>query len=538
MVIYDLFFFSQIFFWMTTIFPIREISTYNGKNWTIKARVTSKSQIRTFANDRGNGKVFSVDLLDKDGGEIKASFFNSSCDKFYPDLEVGNIYTMSRGNVKVANKRYSSSKHNYEINFDADAVIALSVDDNTIDSVKFSFVKIREVTSKAVPCTIDLLGVVKEVKSIGKVQSKNGSGEELSKRTIVVVDDSECAMEITLWQDAALKYDETVLGGRPIVAIKGLSVREYNGARSASTTQQAVIEIVTPESNVGSTDAGKQVLSWWSNTPNIAEYFNISHVTGGEAGAATPGVEGRGTQSITSLSDMKEECKRGFFGDKGIYFDCIGKLAYVSTKIKDTDIAIYYSACPSCNRKLSEDGTNRCFACDKTVAKPSVRFLFRGQFIDHSDQGFLTVFDAQGSQILKRSAEDLIAAASNGSNIPDELKKAYFEKPYHLRVKAVGQEYKGEVKPKITVISAEPIEFVSMGKRLLKKLIQKIGVEKVQVETTAIEKEKVDEATVEAAPVGTTTPNVQDEVDSDEPDNKKMRMEFDHSVPPMVESKE
>ena len=46
-------------------FPIREISTYTGRNWTIKARVTSKSQMRTFANDRGSGKVFSVDLLDK-----------------------------------------------------------------------------------------------------------------------------------------------------------------------------------------------------------------------------------------------------------------------------------------------------------------------------------------------------------------------------------------------------------------------------------------------------------------------------------------
>ena len=79
------------------IFPIREISTYNGRNWTIRGRVTMKSQVRTFTNDRGNGKVFSVDLLDKDGGEIKASFFNQSVDKFFDLIDAGKIYTFSKG---------------------------------------------------------------------------------------------------------------------------------------------------------------------------------------------------------------------------------------------------------------------------------------------------------------------------------------------------------------------------------------------------------------------------------------------------------
>lgn len=81
----------------STTFPIREISTYNGRNWTIRGRVTMKSQIRTFTNDRGNGKVFSIDLLDKDGGEIKASFFNQSVDKFFDLVEAGKIYTFSKG---------------------------------------------------------------------------------------------------------------------------------------------------------------------------------------------------------------------------------------------------------------------------------------------------------------------------------------------------------------------------------------------------------------------------------------------------------
>ena len=32
------------------------------------------------------GKLFSVDLLDKDGGEIRATLFKEQCDKFHDVL--------------------------------------------------------------------------------------------------------------------------------------------------------------------------------------------------------------------------------------------------------------------------------------------------------------------------------------------------------------------------------------------------------------------------------------------------------------------
>lgn len=33
--------------------------------WTICARVTNKSQIRTWSNSRGEGKLFSIELVDE-----------------------------------------------------------------------------------------------------------------------------------------------------------------------------------------------------------------------------------------------------------------------------------------------------------------------------------------------------------------------------------------------------------------------------------------------------------------------------------------
>jgi len=68
--------------------------------WTIKARVTNKTDIRTWSNARGDGKLFSLDLMDE-SGEIRATAFNAECDKFYHMIEVSmptqaSIYLLSK----------------------------------------------------------------------------------------------------------------------------------------------------------------------------------------------------------------------------------------------------------------------------------------------------------------------------------------------------------------------------------------------------------------------------------------------------------
>ena len=100
---------------------IRSLTPYN-QRWCIRARVTSKPNIRTYNNNKGTrfvvhpstlaspapfeprgsilswcgsgtagaGKIFSVDLVD-DSGEIRGTGFNEACDRLYPLLEVGKV---------------------------------------------------------------------------------------------------------------------------------------------------------------------------------------------------------------------------------------------------------------------------------------------------------------------------------------------------------------------------------------------------------------------------------------------------------------
>ena len=86
-----------------------------------------------------------VELLDDRGGEIAACFFKESAEKFYPLLEVNQVYTWSNGRLKVANKQYSSCNSDYEISFGSDADIRLCDEDSSIKTVNFNFRKLDSV---------------------------------------------------------------------------------------------------------------------------------------------------------------------------------------------------------------------------------------------------------------------------------------------------------------------------------------------------------------------------------------------------------
>lgn len=66
--------------------PISGLTPYQNK-WVIKARVTAKPPIRHWSNAKGEGKLFSFDLVDE-SGEIRVTAFRDLVDKYYDMLEV------------------------------------------------------------------------------------------------------------------------------------------------------------------------------------------------------------------------------------------------------------------------------------------------------------------------------------------------------------------------------------------------------------------------------------------------------------------
>ena len=103
------------------VYPIEGLCPYRN-NWTIRVKVKQKSDIRTYSNARGNGKLFNVTLMDETG-EIKATAFNNNADEFFPKLQEGKTYYISKGQVNLAKKKFATVNNEYELGLQRGTIV-------------------------------------------------------------------------------------------------------------------------------------------------------------------------------------------------------------------------------------------------------------------------------------------------------------------------------------------------------------------------------------------------------------------------------
>jgi replication factor A1 len=104
------------------IYPVTALSPYMNR-WTIKVRVTKKGDVKTYTNAKGDGKLLSVDLLDGQGGEIRATMFNEQVDQFSAILEKNHVYLISGGSLKPANRKFTTFNNEFELTFNSSTTI-------------------------------------------------------------------------------------------------------------------------------------------------------------------------------------------------------------------------------------------------------------------------------------------------------------------------------------------------------------------------------------------------------------------------------
>jgi len=145
--------------------PIKALSTFN-YDWRLKARVTKKGEIRRWKNQRNEGYLLSIELMDKHGTQIQATFFKDACDKFEPIIHEGRIYLFSNGTVKLSNQRYTSIKNDFCLVFDKQGEIVEIPEDESIKYKGFSFLNMLEIKALDKTRAIDVIGVVCAVEPI------------------------------------------------------------------------------------------------------------------------------------------------------------------------------------------------------------------------------------------------------------------------------------------------------------------------------------------------------------------------------------
>merc|ERR1719357_1325345 len=200
----------------SNIQPVSSLNPYQS-TWRIKVRVTKKESMRHYHNQKGDGKLFGLDLLDKEGTEIRAVCFNETADKFYSVFDKDKVYIISRGSVRLAKKGFSHITNDYSITLNQDSEVT-EVKDSSIQSQKYNFVQIAGIEQVEPKQFVDVIGVVTEVGPLSTIMS-NKTQKEIKRRSLKIADQS-AKIDITLWADDADNFDEHKLATNTVVAFK------------------------------------------------------------------------------------------------------------------------------------------------------------------------------------------------------------------------------------------------------------------------------------------------------------------------------
>jgi replication factor A1 len=105
-----------------------------------------------------------MDLMDSNKVQIQATFFNDAAKKWEQEMQEGKVYSMSNGQVKMANKRFTTIPHDHCLSFDMQARIQ-EIEDNTdgIQGSAYNFTTLKSVQEATQVFMIDLIAVLSEV---------------------------------------------------------------------------------------------------------------------------------------------------------------------------------------------------------------------------------------------------------------------------------------------------------------------------------------------------------------------------------------
>ena len=373
----------------SNIYPIESLSPFAHK-WTIKARVSQKSDIKTWHKATGEGKLFSVNLLDE-SGEIKATGFNDQCDAFFDVLQEGSVYYISSPcRVSLAKKQFTNLPNDYELAFERDTVIEKAEDQTNIPQVRFNFCTIQELQSVEKENTVDVIGVLKEAGEVSEIVSKK-TGNPFQKRELTMVDDTGYSVRVTIWGKTANSFDAQP---ESVIAFKGTKVSDFGG-KSLSLLSSGTMTL-----DPDIPDAHR--LKGWYDSSGRTDTFATHQ------GLASVGVATGRKDEIKTISQVKEE-NLGL--DEQAFYTIKATIVFA----KQDNFC--YPACLSqgCNKKVTDmgDGTWRCEKCDVAHDKPEYRYILSINVADHTSHQWLSCFDDTARTIVGMSATELMELKEN-----------------------------------------------------------------------------------------------------------------------------
>jgi len=415
------------------IFPIKSLSPYQNR-WTICAKAINKSDVRTWNNARGSGKLFSVIFMDN-SSEIKATAFNDACDKLFDLIQEDQVYYISNANIKLANKQYNNVKNDYEMSLDANTNIVLCNDNQNL-KMHYSFIPISQLENIDKDSLVDIIGVVDQMGETSEIISKTTS-RPINKRDIYLVDDSNFKIRVTLWGKHA---DDLRFQDKPVVAFKSVKVNDFQG-KSISTLSSSIISF-NPD-----IEQAHRISGWYSQNndgSNFKTFSNLGSFNGNDSSR---------TIEYKTLKQIKNE---NLGSDKPEYFNIVATIVF----IKKENFA--YPACPgeNCNKKVVEyNDMWHCEKCNKSYSNPDYRYILSLDVLDHTGNQWLTCFNEVAEKLIGHKAQELQDIRVRDENEFNRIINDVNFRQYDFRIRAKIDQYNDETRLRCNILNFKPINF-------------------------------------------------------------------------------
>lgn len=426
--------------------PIKLLTPGNGGSAMIKARCSTKLPVKNYTNSNGPGKLLSLIFVDK-SGEIEATLFNESVDKFQKIFEENEIYVISSFQVKPASRYNRARNSNNSISFMKTTEVTRldDAEDNSIPKVFLELTPISEIQSKELNQGVDVAGIVVTDPDSTEIRTKKG--DMLTKTSFEIADDSEFRVEVTMWGD--LEPRNICVKKGEMIVMTNVQVREFQGAKnlSFSYTSKYLSDSKLPD------------------IPEVQRLLVWSKKGGAGAAKELPGDGkvriGNILNSLRYIHDRGQELSMGGNLDTKLYFSGYATLSTIFSK------RLYYDSCSlktECIKGVSsyETGSDIEYTCDKCGSRlkepPIPRYMLFLKFVDGTAGLSVSCLNQEiGNDIFGMDATKMKQQLQFNSDSEDAIREyldQFAFRQMFITVKCHVDDYNDKLQVKYTLIRA------------------------------------------------------------------------------------
>ena len=472
--------------------PLKQLNTLT-QDYKLLIKVTSKGEIKPFKN--GKGKLFSFTIMDEFGSKMQAIGFDKIADKFKDEIVENNIYEITGGYIRTADKRFDPPGSDYKLILNESSIIIKRNNLENIMKDKFcdpdnKFSTLREVKEANVNSIVNVLCIIGDKGETTYKETKNGS---LLIRKTIVLDQSNEKMELTLWRN----FTQLKLNNGDLLVCQKVRVNDFGGKNLTSTTESKIL-INPPITDFPDISKEIQALKLFSEQNELNKGIidsNNTNNTNSNKNNNSNENESNNFNNNRNNNYVNNNSKN--YNDKIVYMDSIldEMDRYIMTefdhrfpfyKIRATVAHLghteknFYAGCPNreCNRKVSfSNGDWICQYCRQSFKTPRYYYSLNIRVKDCSSEYWIDIFGKPAELIMNMSADDYRNVLINRDDEKlNQISESVEYKEFYFLLKVRLNKFNDTTKKKFTANKIEKISKKEDTLRLVNDIKMKLKI--------------------------------------------------------------